>query len=133
MFWTSYLEFGMGNISPCSFTFGWAFHRPPQPPFSWFALLTAWAKACTMIFCHMWNILEWLVCSLFIKIVYYSYIQQSCNLHWHMANTDVNAKSNCELLVCISKILLRQKNFLFFKNFLFLIFLQPLRLQNLQS
>ena len=28
------LEFGAGDISPRSFTFGRAFHRPPKPPFS---------------------------------------------------------------------------------------------------
>ena len=32
-----------------------------------------------------------------------------------MANADVNAKANClKLLVCVGKILPRQKNFLFF-------------------
>ena len=33
----SYLEFGVGDISPCSFTLRQAFHRLPKPPFSWFA------------------------------------------------------------------------------------------------
>ena len=49
----SYLEFGLGNISPHSFTFGRAFHHPPKPPFSWFAQMTApahHAKACTYNF-----------------------------------------------------------------------------------
>ena len=31
----SYLEFGEGNISPCSFTFGRAFQCLPKLPFSW--------------------------------------------------------------------------------------------------
>ena len=30
----SYLEFGMDDISPNSFTFVQAFHCPPKPPFS---------------------------------------------------------------------------------------------------
>ena len=34
----SYLEFDAGDISPRSFTFGRAFHPPPKPPFSWFAV-----------------------------------------------------------------------------------------------
>ena len=42
-FWTSYLVFGTGDISPRRFTLGWAFHRPPKSPFSWFAWVTAWA------------------------------------------------------------------------------------------
>ena len=50
IFWTSYLEFGAGNISPRSFTFGHAFHRPPKPPFFWFARITtrAWAIGRTL-------------------------------------------------------------------------------------
>ena len=39
------LEFGVSDISPCSFTFGRAFHHPPKPPFSWFALVTALVRA----------------------------------------------------------------------------------------
>ena len=33
----------MGNISPHSFTLGWAFHCPSKPPFSWLT----WVKAQT--------------------------------------------------------------------------------------
>ena len=44
-FWTSYLAFGVGDISPHRFTFGRAFHCLPKPPFSWFAWVTAQAQA----------------------------------------------------------------------------------------
>ena len=48
----SYLEFGKGDISPCSFTFRQAFHCPPKPPFSWFAQATAWARVITCTLCQ---------------------------------------------------------------------------------
>ena len=55
----SYLEFGTGDMSPCSFTFWQAFHHPPKPPFSRFARVTVqvqaiaphYAKAC-MRYCN---------------------------------------------------------------------------------
>ena len=48
----SYLEFGAGDISSCSFTFGRAFHCLPKPPFSWFAQVTAWALAFACASCQ---------------------------------------------------------------------------------
>ena len=48
----SYLEFGAGNISLCSFTFGQAFHRLPKPPFSGFAQVAAQAWAITHASCQ---------------------------------------------------------------------------------
>ena len=42
----------MGDISPCSFTFGWAFHRPPKPPFSWFVRVTAQVQAIACASCQ---------------------------------------------------------------------------------
>ena len=60
----SYLEFGAGDIRPCSFTFGQAFHCPPKPPFFLFAWVTAQARllaiACTScqgLRCHK----QWIV------------------------------------------------------------------------
>ena len=43
----SYLEFGTGDISPRSFTFGRAFRWLPKQPFSWFTWVTVqvWAIA----------------------------------------------------------------------------------------
>ena len=45
----SYLEFGMGNISLCRFTFGWAFHHLLKPPFSCFVRVTAWERAISLV------------------------------------------------------------------------------------
>ena len=42
----------MGNISSCSSTFGWAFHHPSKPPFSWFVRVTARAWAITHASCQ---------------------------------------------------------------------------------
>ena len=51
-FWTSYLQFCVGKISPCSFAFGQAFHYPPKLPFSWFVQLVG---GTTSFFVHMWS------------------------------------------------------------------------------
>ena len=51
----SYLAFGAGDISPHRFTLGWAFHRPPKPPFSWFVRVTVWARAIARASCQGLN------------------------------------------------------------------------------
>ena len=35
----------MGDISPCSFILGWAFHRSHKPLFSWFGQVIVWVWA----------------------------------------------------------------------------------------
>ena len=47
-----YLEFSMGNISPCSFTFGGAFHCLPKPPISCFVQVTARVRAIAHMSCQ---------------------------------------------------------------------------------
>ena len=48
----SYLQFCTGDISPRSFAFGWAFHRPPKLLFSWFARVIARAQAIARASCQ---------------------------------------------------------------------------------
>ena len=69
----SYLEFGSGDIGPRSFTLGPAFHRPPKPPFSWFAWVTARERAiahasCQGLILNMISVLVVLVLLSFIVI-----------------------------------------------------------------
>ena len=48
----SYLEFCTGNISPCSFILGQAFHCPLKPPFSWFTPMIAQVQATAHVSCQ---------------------------------------------------------------------------------
>ena len=48
----SYLQFCTDDISPCSFAFGRAFHRPPKLPFSSFAWTIVQAQAITRVSCQ---------------------------------------------------------------------------------
>ena len=42
----------MGDISPCSFILGRAFHHGRKPPFSWFVRVIAWARAIARVSCQ---------------------------------------------------------------------------------
>ena len=56
----SYLEFGMDDISPSSFTFGRAFYDWPRPPFFWFTWVAVRARAIARASCealHMFTII----------------------------------------------------------------------------
>ena len=48
----SYREFRTGDVSPCSFILGQAFHRSRKPPFSWFARVLAWAQTIAHALCQ---------------------------------------------------------------------------------
>ena len=42
----------MGDISPCGFILGWAFHPPHKSPFSWFAWVIVWVWAIARMSCQ---------------------------------------------------------------------------------
>ena len=54
----NYLLFCAGNISPCSFTFGWAFHHSPKVLFSWFARVIAQVQAIARTSCQGLNVYQ---------------------------------------------------------------------------
>ena len=82
----SYLEFCAVDISPCSFILGRAFHRPPKPPFSWFAQVIARARA---IACASYQGL---------KSIFYVYIkaQKLFESSYNSSNSETIWKCKCQ-------------------------------------
>ena len=102
----SYLAFGTGDISQCSFTLGQAFHCLPKPPFFWLVLVTVQAEAITRRSCQsLLLIVLKILCVFFLLVCVFGW-----DLNWRgVSNAFLYHVfygipfSNIEQLLCLTR------------------------------